>query len=188
MDTHDEGSPDPLRGDGWTQTYSGARFYPMDPRPEEIDIVDIAHALSMVCRFNGQIATFYSVAQHSVEACRSAPREIKLAALLHDASEAYICDVPRPLKALLPGYKEAEARIMAAVGQRFGVPLEQFGDPRLKSIDNRLLATEAIHLLSGGPRGWSWDPAEWAFSDFTPPLSPSEAEREFLHCFHTLAA
>lgn len=133
------------RGD-WIQTYSGGAFYPFDPRPEDVHITDIAHALSQLCRYGGHSRVFYSVAQHSVLVSQHAPAPHKLWALLHDASEAYLVDVPRPIKRALPDYRAAEKRIMAAVCARFGLPAEE--PPEVTLVDNRILADERKALLS----------------------------------------
>ena len=85
------------KGD-WIQTFTGRAFYVLDPRPEDVDIEDIAHALSMQCRFAGHCREFYSVAQHSVTASWLVPPEDALWGLLHDAAEAYVVDLPRPIK------------------------------------------------------------------------------------------
>src|SRR5580692_700756 len=119
------------RGD-WIQTATGRQFWPMDPRPDEIFIDDIAHALSMLCRFGGHCLRFYSVAEHSVLLSRVAPQKHKLWALLHDASEAYLVDVPRPIKPMLVGYKAAEEKIQRAIAVRFNL---HFGIPEdIKSL------------------------------------------------------
>src|SRR6266700_4788978 len=102
------------RGD-WIQTAMGRKFWPMDPRSGEVFIDDIAHALSMLCRFGGHCIRFYSVAEHSVLLSRVAEPRFKLWALLHDASEAYLADVPRPVKPALVGYKDAEERVQRAI-------------------------------------------------------------------------
>src|SRR3954454_351254 len=112
-----------LRGD-WMQTYSGRRFYPMNPRPSEIDPVDIAHALSLLCRYGGHVDRFYSVAEHCVLMSQAVAPENALAALLHDATEAYVCDVPRPLKRQLPGYAAIEAMVWLAIVARFDIALQ----------------------------------------------------------------
>jgi|JRYH01.1.fsa_nt_gb hypothetical protein len=114
------------KGD-WLQTYSGRQFWPMDPRPEEVFIEDIAHALAMQCRFAGHCLRFYSVAEHSVLLTRyfkwrGASVTTQLWALLHDASEAYLVDVPRPVKPYLEGYRQAEAAVMAAICAKFDLP------------------------------------------------------------------
>lgn len=107
----------------WMQTYTGARFYPLEPDAELIRIADIAHALSNICRFGGHSARFYSVAEHSVLLSREffAGWHYKLVALLHDAAEAYLGDVPRPLKYLpeYAFYREAEDRLQAMILDKF---------------------------------------------------------------------
>ena len=103
---------------GWIQTYTGKKFWPLDPRPEDVDIVDIAHALSMQCRFGGHCLRFYSTAEHSVYVshhCGSAA----LIGLLHDGSEAYLLDMLAPIKEYMPDYKAAEKRCQAAVYRAF---------------------------------------------------------------------
>lgn len=134
-----------LRGD-WMQTHTGARFYPADPRADEIDLRDIAHALSLLCRYGGHVDRFYSVAEHCVLMSEAVAPEHALAALLHDATEAYVVDVPRPLKRYLPEYRAIEDRVWLAIAQRFGV------DPILPAAvheaDNRILVNERAALLS----------------------------------------
>lgn len=82
----------------WMQTHSGKQFHPFDPKPDEICVADIAHALAMCCRFNGHVKRFYSVAEHCVRVSKMVPREDALWGLLHDAAEAYISDIPKPFK------------------------------------------------------------------------------------------
>src|SRR6266403_91014 len=90
----------------WTIT--GIKFHPFNPHPVEICLEDIARGLSKICRFTGQIDPFYSVAEHSVEVMHLVPQELKLAALLHDASEAYLSDLSRPFKLGLTEYRQVE--------------------------------------------------------------------------------
>lgn len=135
-------------GEPWIQTHSGRRFNPTNPNPDAIVIQDIAHSLSMQCRFSGHSKKFYSVAQHSVYVSHICNDEDALWGLLHDASEAYLVDVPRPLKrsGLIPGYIQAEAKMQEAVCQRFGLPLKE--PPSVKKADTKLLATEARDLMA----------------------------------------
>lgn len=169
-------SNDWLRGD-WMQTHMGRRFYPLDPRANEIDPQDIAHALSLLCRYGGHVSRFYSVAEHCVLMSQAVAPEHALAALLHDATEAYVCDVPRPLKLVLPGYREIEDRVWAAVAQRFGLALEL--PEEVKIADTRILLTERNALM---PRAERWVQDD----DFTPlpvtiiGLSPDDAEERYL--------
>ena len=139
----------------WIQTFSGRRFWPLEPKPEDVCIEDIAHALSMLCRYNGHCRIFYSVAEHSIHVqsiMARTPigkwdRQLQLAALLHDASEAYLADVPSPVKPYLIGYKEAEAKVMAAVHQAFGLEDPRNSEPFIKRIDTRIRANEAELLM-----------------------------------------
>src|SRR5689334_2642685 len=111
------------RGD-WMQTFTGRRFYPLSPRPGEIDPADIAHALSLLCRYGGHVDRFYSVAEHCVLMSQAVAPEDALAALLHDATEAYVVDVPRPLKRQLAGYREIEEQVWFAIAYRFRLDYE----------------------------------------------------------------
>lgn len=173
-----------LRGD-WMQTYSGRRFYPLDPRSAEVDREDIAHALSLLCRYGGHVDRFYSVAEHCVLMSQAVAPEHALAALLHDATEAYVCDVPRPLKRQLVGYGDIEERVWGVIAIRFGVdlvlPLE------VKAADNAILITERTALMRLAER--------WGVDDVYEPLpvtitgwSPAEAEEIYLDQLDQLTA
>lgn len=138
------------------QTRTGQQFWPLDPRPEEIHLEDIAHALSMLCRYGGHVRAFYSVAEHSVLVSENAAPELALAGLLHDASEAYLADIIRPVKRNLPGYAEIENRLMRAVCQRFGISEELL--LAIKPIDDRIIEDERRALM-GEPAG-TWGDRE----------------------------
>lgn len=131
---------------GWINTFTGRQFHPLEPRPEDVDPLDIAHALSLQTRYTGHCPEPYSVAQHSVlVSIHCNPRDA-LWGLLHDASEAYICDLSRPAKEALRKagitfYDEIEARIMQAVADRFGLAMPI--PPSVKAADELLLTTEA---------------------------------------------
>lgn len=165
----------------WIMTTSGRAFYPMDPRAEDLDIADIAHALAHVCRFAGHVSTFYSVAQHSVLASYAVAPPHALHALLHDASEAYLGDVPRPLKHLpaFAAYREAEAVLQALIYATFGVATEPVGAMAVADVDRRLLRTEQRDLMPPAAHGEDR-------SDMPPyptrivPLEPADARRWFL--------
>lgn len=103
-------------------TYSGIYIDLLNPKEEDINIYDIAHQLSNHCRFGGAIKSFYSVAMHSVEVASKCPDEYKLVGLLHDASEAYLCDIPTPIKNLLPEYLKIEERFMKVISSKFNIP------------------------------------------------------------------
>lgn len=136
----------------WLLTASGRKFDPVDPQPDMIDLVDIAAGLSNECRFAGQCRFFYSVAQHSVLVSQLVPQEDAFEALLHDAAEAYIKDIPAPVKRLLPDYRALEARIEGAIRARFGLPADE--SPSIKHADLVLLATERRDLMPHGGEDW----------------------------------
>lgn len=127
------------------ETFTGKLVMPLDLCYEEIDIVDIAHHLSLICRFNGACRKFYSVAQHSILVAGIVPKGDRLAALLHDASEAYMADVIRPIKQAIPGLKIIEDRIEVRILAKFKCSGADW--KAIKRADNILLATEARDLL-----------------------------------------
>lgn len=139
------------KGD-WIQTYTGKIFWPLDPRPEEVDIEDIAHALSFLCRFGGHTEKFYSVAEHSVRLSYIVPQKDRLWGLLHDASEAYLVDLPRPLKyhsAMGALYRGIEEQLMNAICERFG--LSPTMPQTVFNADVVMLITEKRDLLKIPP-------------------------------------
>ena len=170
----------------WIQTYSGGMFHILDPQQDEILITDIGHSLAMQCRFTGHVRRFYSVAEHSVLGSRLVSEKDALWFLLHDASEAYIADINRPLKhftGIGPEYIPVEASIMRAICQKFRLPAEE--PPSVKKVDNAMLFAEKEQLLA--PMEWD---AKWG--DIKPAdvrvrcWSPEVAEVEFLHRFYEL--
>lgn len=164
-------------------TYTGRQFELLAPSAENVEIQDIAHALSRVCRFNGHTRTHYSVAQHSVLVSRNVPSHLRLNALLHDAAEAYIGDVTSPLKrALGDTYKVIEKRVERAVADRFGVDWEMA--PEVKLADLRALATERRDLLTYHPCEWPMLEGIEPFPETIEPVSCDRAEYEFLREFH----
>ncbi len=127
----------------WFQTFTGRKFWPLDPLPEDIFIEDIAHALSLITRFGGHIPEPYSVAQHSlIVASYSGPDTVlALCGLMHDAPEAYLGDMVAPLKRGMPEFRAAESRVWSAIAKRYDLP-----DPipaHVMEIDRRLLIDEA---------------------------------------------
>lgn len=128
------------------RTVSGIYVNVFEPTPEMICIEDIAHALSNQCRFGGHLPSFYSVAQHSLNCSYLVEdKKLKLAALLHDASEAYLLDIPSPVKKGLSNYKEIEDRLMKVIADKFGFayPLH----PDVKKVDELMLHVEWDSLM-----------------------------------------
>lgn len=168
----------------WLQTLTGVEFYPLDPRPEDIRLDDIAGALSKMCRFGGHCKRFYSVAEHSILMAVAAPLYLKRAALFHDASEAYLVDIPRPIKAYLTNYADIESGIMDAIAKKYKFAWPLHAD--VKKLDNAILNDERAQAMT--PTTGYWD------CEVVPPLgvtlqfwSPQEAERHFLDFYNHLA-
>lgn len=151
----------PLNGKPTIITYSGIEFDLLAPHPDMVNVVDVAHALSNLCRFTGQCREFYSVAQHCVLASYHGPAEEALDRLVHDAAEAYLGDVSSPLKALLPEYRRreeaVEAVVIPALGGQWPAP------PSVKPTDLVMLATEKRDLM----RTFG---AQWALLDGVEPV------------------
>ena len=135
-------------------TYTGKHFDPTEPDMEAVDIRDIAHALSLTCRGNGHVKTFFSVGQHCINCAREAAlrgysKRIVLACLLHDASEAYMSDVPRPFKKSLPEYVQAEEALLDKIYERFlGSVLNEEEQRMVKKIDDDMLYYDLKVLLN----------------------------------------
>jgi hypothetical protein len=163
----------------WIQTFSGLAFWPLDPKPEHVRIADIAHALSMKCRYNGHTRKFYSVAEHSVLVSRHVPEEDALWALLHDASEAYLPDVARPIKAAMPGFAEIEGRVMRAICAAYGLPETE--PPSVKAADYAILHDEKAALMD--PEAADWGLMGQGLDVAIMALEPAAANRVFLDRF-----
>ncbi len=146
MKDHEANRP---RKGNWMLCYSGGIYYPVDPRPSEVRIADIAHSLSMQCRYGGHARHFYSVAEHSIYVSRHVPEEHALVALMHDATEAYVSDVPRPLKGHLENFAEIEAMNWAAIATAFD--LSAVLPDCVHDIDTRLCLDEMSRLLPPSP-------------------------------------
>lgn len=177
-----------LNGD-WIQTYTGRAFWPLDPHADDVCIEDIAHALAQLCRFTGHTTTFYSVAEHCIRVSEIVPEEAALWGLLHDASEAYLMDLPRPLKRAPDFgdlYKRYEHKLMAVICHKFGLPQEE--PAIVKAADRILLRTEKRDLMNRSAQQWEqqWDPGEplpkriW-------PVPPVEAKAWYLQRFKELS-
>jgi uncharacterized protein len=172
--------------DDWIQTYSGRVFWPLDPKAEEMDIEDIAHSLSHQCRFSGHAKVFYSVANHSILVSEKCKPENALWGLLHDASEAYLVDVPRPIKhasRLGSEYRRIEKLVMQVVCEKYGLPVEE--PPDVREADNLLLSWEQRDLMAPPPIPWHTT-VPVPFIEKIKPLTPEESKKLFLKRFHKL--
>lgn len=138
---------------------SGALFDLLDPEGSDFTLHDIAHGLGRVCRFAGHTNRFYSVAEHCFHVSKlvgAQDESLSRAALLHDAAEAFIGDVTRPLKALLPDYRAVEARVELAIANRFlDGKVELFAHPLIKIFDTAMCLIEARNLMPSAPGYWT---------------------------------
>ena len=171
------------KGD-YIATYNGNEFWPLDPRAIEVDSQDIAHALAHICRFNGHTRRFYSVAQHSIIVSHLVPKEYALWGLLHDASEAYLSDLARPVKKNMPQYREIEDGLLRTIAERFW--LEWPIPPIVLEVDMHIVADEAVALFKDFP--------EWTRAYKSYGVKPSRewchwwTKRAFLRRFNQLTA
>jgi hypothetical protein len=161
------------------RTFTGRSVDPFNMRAEDIDIVDIAHALSMICRYGGHVSQFYSVAEHSCLVSFSLPRELALWGLLHDAGEAYLGDIPTPIKTKI--HREREDAVMLAVIERFNL------DPNVMPFDvhradKAILADEMFNMMGGHK------PHDTPLGVKIHNWSPEQAKRNFLIAFQDLTS
>lgn len=165
------------------RTYLGLDFHPYNPQPEEINIQDIAHALACTCRFGGHCREYYSVAQHSVFVSLECQAEHALTGLLHDAVEAYIGDIPRPVRKGLREFNDLEQQVWKILANKFNLPTALPAD--VIHADQTLLCFEFDQLLPGEAENIpKLDPPK--FTTSLQPLSPPEAEQLFLEQYNKL--
>lgn len=173
----------------WILTHTGRKFDPMEPRAEDVDTLDIAHSLAHLCRFNGHVSRFYSVAEHSVHVASLVSRENQLAGLLHDAAEAYIGDITRPLKGALNELTDGVLRIIEqgvhiAVCDRFGIPYTI--PDEVHRADMIMLATERRDLMPADGELWSCLTGIDPIAATLNPLPPDRAKALWLDTFEAL--
>lgn len=168
----------------WIQTFSGERFYPLTPDINTINITDIAHALSMQCRFSGHTKFHYSVAQHCVYVSYLCNIEDAFYGLLHDASEAYLVDVPKPLKdsGKFLEYKILEKNLQNMIYQKYIGNSEEPGS--VHKADMICLSTEAIQLYNNLRDDWVLpaNPSPFIIEE----MSPGKAKQLFIDRFSEL--
>lgn len=208
IDRLSEGGPQPTSSTAspkhWFQTFTGKLVDAENPTPEMIDIEDIAHALSMTCRFGGHCRDFYSVAEHSVlvEQYGTLPPHLihttgpeivcaRLALLLHDAAEAYIGDIITPVKDLLSNTPLVENKWLAAIEQKFDLQNSlSLPDQYVKDADLMVLSHEIVALFTSvRPEWWAkFNPPSQSFfaGGIIQCWAPAEARRRFLHTFQEL--
>ena len=173
----------------WMQVRGGRAFWPLDPRPEEIDLDTVASALAKICRFGGHTTEFYTVAEHCVRMSywieqRYGNKQLALRALIHDAAEAYVGDMVRPLKHNMGTYRAVENKILGMVHYKVGLTFNGHLVPEVKEADNRILLDERERFLEDSPylwyqdvqglqplgiewasHAWEWRDAAWAWKD-----------------------
>jgi uncharacterized protein len=182
--------PFPNEEAGWMQTFSGRKFYPLKPIADDICIEDIAHHLSMLCRYNGATKMFYSVAQHCVLASKlfgHGQRAERLAALLHDASEAYFGDFIRPLK-YQPEFAfvlEADEQLQSMINVKFGLAPDAHKAVKVADIEIFLREAHCEVLMAPRNPEWILPEPQAKFRGFSP-WSPCTAEAAFMREFRSI--
>ena len=190
------------RKGNWFQTFTGKIFYTLDPREEEIDIRDIAHPLSLSCRFQGHCYYFYSIGEHCIRTKMIAmallmkkgadtleinPAEVAFWSLFHDAAESYIGNMNAPLKADMKQYKEIEEGLLTVIGKKYGFhyPMSKQVAEIVHKADKIMLATELRDILAKAPQPWDND--EQPSEDMViVPYSSQEVERIFLGEYYNI--
>lgn len=179
----------------WIQMPSGKAVHPLDFKPDDFDINDVAHTLGFTPRFGGKTKTFYSVASHSIFVAEHLPEELKIYGLLHDAAEAYLQDIPSPLKkhyylddgsttASFASFDLVESHILCAIAEKLKLNVQDFCDPLVKEVDLRALATEKEQLMSPPLREWDRLP----YPAYQEQLREDRfrSKHEFLYMFNSL--
>jgi uncharacterized protein len=163
----------------WIITYTGQAFDLIMPTKAMIQLRDIAHSLAYTCRFNGHCSPFYSVAQHSLHVASLVAPEHRLQALLHDATEAYVGDMVRPLKEILPEFEQIERRIRLAICEWADLP--EALPAEVKHADMVALATERRDLLQPHPAEWECLRGIEPDAKKIVPLIPEHVRTHFYH-------
>lgn len=179
-------------GKGWMGTSTGKKFWPLAPRPEDVDVRDIARGLAMTCRYGGQVKRYYSVAEHCVLVSRHVAPELALKALFHDCAEAYIGDMIRPLKhqSEMAAFRTAEREIEACINLALGLNVSHAEHDAIKVIDDRILIDE-ICALSVRPDYYLSTPLlkdKQALGVTIVGFGPASAEEQFLVRYHELTS
>jgi hypothetical protein len=171
--------------DAWIETFSGVKINVFNPNPDHILIEDIAHALAMCTRFNGHLRYYYSVAEHCIHASLMCSEKNAMAALLHDASEAYLTDVPRPINQFLPAIKQIDDNLTTVILNKFGI--YEIPD-EVKRIDRGLCLREAEY---SGMDVASWGEGHEQYGQLVNCFEPNhwdhiDAKRHFMSRYESL--
>lgn len=169
----------------YVSTYLGNRFYPLEPRIDAVAIEDIAHGLAYQCRFNGQTCEFYSIAQHSLVVSRLVPEHLRFAALMHDAAEAYLGDMVKPLKVLLPQFAQIEEKVGGIIADTFAIDFSDYAP--IKRADLIALATEKRDLMPHSTERWAYLDDIQPLADPIRAMDPASAKLAFLAAFRELS-
>ena len=171
----------------WIQTYTGQIFTPFDPQPEQIEIKDIAHALSQIARYNGHSHDLISVAEHSIVMAENVSHRAAIHALLHDAAEAYIGDFAKPIKDYFPEFERIEYRIMQVIYHALGIcPPSSDIITEIKEADCRMLLTERNQFMDTPPKPWDVDGHFEPYGVTMPRYDSEQAETVFLATYEKL--
>lgn len=192
MDPTHEAEKQRLTRKNWIQTYTGKQFTPLAPRAEDVCIEDIAHALSMKCRYTGHVREFYSVAQHCILVSRLVSTAFALPALLHDAGEAYLPDIAAPIKGSIGNadgepFSVIEARVLDAIFGALGISaLRSVAESeQVKTADLAMLAAEVRDLMGPAPADWGLTVP--AASLAVQGWNPRTAKEQFLEAYGALS-
>jgi len=166
----------------WMETATGLKFYPFAPEPDMFRLEDITTSLSQQCRFNGHTKKMYTVAQHSLHVGNIVPPELRVYGLLHDAAEAYLSDIPSPIKKYLAVYHDEkikkiqifEKSVLRALCEKFGLDIEKFESPELIDADIQCLIDEKNRFMT--KLKWDWDVPQVTMNTIHK-RCPLEAER-----------
>ena len=169
---------------GWMQTYTGRPFYPLEPLMDDVDIESIAHSLSMLCRYNGHCLRFYSVAEHCVHLSYTVDPEHARWALMHDAVEAYVGDMVRPVKNDMPEFRSIEDNLEAVLAGKFGLGWPM--PAQVKEHDTRIVVDEREQNMAPSSLPWSLLEGYAPLGVTLQCWSPERAEAEYLSRYRQL--
>ena len=166
--------------DVWIRTYSGIKFYPFNPKIENILIEDIAHSLSNQCRFSGHSSKFYSVAQHCCFVADICSEENKMWGLIHDATEAYFIDVPSPIKKAIKEFKNIENTLSLAIAEKFNLPSKM--PEEVHEADRSIFNVEWVSLMNGDKGFFDFKTKYFKLK----PETPSVAKKNYIKKYNEL--